>query len=79
MTIPGMRSTFQDDLYVVLVDWQSISSGGATFKIFHNPLVSWLWTGAFVFILGMLVAAWPDREPEPVRVTVEATVVVSQA
>ena len=79
MTIPGMRSTFEDDLYVVLVDWQSISSDGATFKIFHNPLVSWLWTGAFVFILGMLVAAWPDREPEPVRVTVKSTVVVNQA
>jgi cytochrome c-type biogenesis protein CcmF len=79
MTIPGMRSTFEDDLYVVLVDWQSISSEGATFKIFHNPLVSWLWTGAFVFILGMLVAAWPDRESEPVRVTVKSTSVVSQA
>lgn len=64
MTIPGVRSTWEDDFYVLLVDWQPISSAGATFKIFHNPLVNWLWLGGFVFILGTLVAAWPDRDPE---------------
>ena len=31
------------------------------FKIYHNPLINWLWTGAFVFIFGTLVAAWPDK------------------
>ncbi len=66
MTIPGVRSTLEDDLYVLLVDWQPISSQGATFKIYHNPLVNWLWLGGFVFILGTLVAAWPDKDPEPV-------------
>jgi cytochrome c-type biogenesis protein CcmF len=64
MTIPGLRSTIADDLYIILVDWQPISSGGATFKVFHNPLVKWLWVGGYVFILGMLVAAWPDKEKE---------------
>jgi len=29
---PWHAHTFEDDLYVVLVDWQSISSEGATFK-----------------------------------------------
>jgi cytochrome c-type biogenesis protein CcmF len=79
MTIPGLRTSLQDDLYVVLVDWQDISSAGATFKVFHNPLVMWLWMGAFVFILGTSVAAWPDREPEPVRVAVKARVAVGPA
>ncbi len=65
MTIPGVRSTMEDDLYVLLVDWQPISSQGATFKVYHNPLVNWLWLGGFVFILGTLVAAWPVYEPEP--------------
>jgi cytochrome c-type biogenesis protein CcmF len=64
MTIPGVRSTWEDDFYVLLVDWQPISSAGATFKIYHNPLVNWLWLGGLVFILGTLVAAWPDRDPE---------------
>jgi cytochrome c-type biogenesis protein CcmF len=64
MTIPGVRSTWADDFYVLLVDWQPISSQGATFKVYHNPLVNWLWLGGFVFILGTLVAAWPERETE---------------
>ncbi len=64
MTIPGVRSTWEDDFYVLLVDWQPISTIGATFKVYHNPLVNWLWFGGLVFILGTLIAAWPDREPE---------------
>jgi len=64
MTIPGVRSTWEDDFYVLLVDWQPISAVGATFKVYHNPLVNWLWLGGFVFILGTLVAAWPDKDPE---------------
>ena len=68
MTIPGVRSTMEDDLYVLLVDWEPISSTGVTFKVYHNPLVNWLWLGGFVFIFGTLVAAWPEKEPEPVRV-----------
>lgn len=67
MTIPGVRSTLEEDLYVLLVGWEPIGQQGATFKIFHNPLVNFVWLGGGVFILGTLVAAWPDREPEPVR------------
>lgn len=70
MTIPGVRSTLEDDFYVLLVDWQPISAASATFRIYHNPLVNWLWIGGLVFILGTLVAAWPDRDPELVRVRV---------
>jgi cytochrome c-type biogenesis protein CcmF len=70
MTIPGVRSTMADDLYIILVDWQPILSTGATFKIYHNPLVNWLWLGAIMLIFGSVVAAWPDKEPEyaPARV-----------
>ena len=74
MTIPGVRSTMEDDLYVLLVDWQPISSQGATFKVFHNPLVNWLWLGGIIFFLGTLVAAWPDRDPEFERVRKKAVV-----
>ncbi|MGW8224551.1 MAG: heme lyase CcmF/NrfE family subunit [Anaerolineales bacterium] len=73
MTIPGVRSTWEDDFYILLVDWQPISSAGATFKIYHNPLVNWLWLGGFVFIFGTLVAAWPDKDPEKQRVSARST------
>jgi len=74
MTIPGVRSTWEDDLYVLLVDWQPVSAAGATFKVYHNPLVNFLWLGGLVFILGTLVAAWPEREREfvPTPATREA-------
>lgn len=64
MTIPGVRSTWEDDFYVILVDWLPVSTQGATFKVYRNPLVNWMWVGGIVFILGTLVAAWPDKDPE---------------
>lgn len=70
MTIPGVRSTMEDDFYVILVDWLPVSTQGATFKIFHNPLVNWLWFGGFVFIFGTMIAAWPDKDPEPEKIRV---------
>ncbi len=69
MTIPGVRSSFEDDFYVLLVDWQEISSQAATFKVYHNPLVNWVWFGGFVFIFGTIIAAWPDKEEALVRST----------
>ncbi len=67
VTLPGVRSTLEDDFYVLLVGWEPIGSQGATFKVYHNPLVNFVWTGGLVFIFGTMVAAWPDRDPEPVR------------
>jgi cytochrome c-type biogenesis protein CcmF len=64
MTIPGVRSTMEDDFYVLLVDWQTISAEGATFKVYHNPLVNWLWIGGLVFIRGTCVAGWPEPESQ---------------
>ena len=76
VTIPGVRSTLQDDLYIVLADWQPLSTTAATFKVYHNPLINWLWFGGFfVFTAGMLWAAWPDKDPETIvlRKSVRAT------
>ncbi len=69
MTIPGERATMRDDLYVLLVDWQPATSSGATFKIFVNPLVNWLWIGSLLFAVGILIAVFiPDKEAERVPV-----------
>lgn len=67
MTIPGVRSNMEDDVYVILVDWQPISTRSATFKVFHNPLVNWLWLGSIVLILGAIIAVWPSPEKETAR------------
>jgi cytochrome c-type biogenesis protein CcmF len=71
MTIPGLHSTMLEDVYVILVDWQPISAIGATFKLYHNPLVNWLWVGSIMIIFGTIVAAWPDKDPVALRSSVK--------
>ena len=61
VTIPGVRSTLVDDFYTILVDWKAVTSEGATFKVYHNPLVKWLWIGAWTIILGVVVTSLPDN------------------
>ncbi len=60
------RTLVLEDLYVILA---GLEDGGAaaTFRVFVNPLVSWIWFGALGVLLGVLVAAWPDAR-QPVRV-----------
>jgi cytochrome c-type biogenesis protein CcmF len=67
MTIPGVRSTLEDDFYVLLIGWEPIAAEGATFKIYHNPLVNFVWLGGVVFIIGTMVATWPKRDRESSR------------
>ncbi len=65
MSIPGKYTNLQgDDFYVLLVTWEETSLSSATFKVYYNPLVNWVWGGGFVFILGTLIAAWPDFSEE---------------
>jgi cytochrome c-type biogenesis protein CcmF len=66
MTIPDARSTIVEDFYVLLVNWEPTSANAATFRIFLNPLINWVWAGGFVFVFGTLIAAWPERQKEPV-------------
>ncbi len=70
MTIPGQLASLKDEVYVLLIDWEPINQESTTFKIFVNPLVNWLWLGSLLFLVGVIIAAWPDKDPE--RVTVRA-------
>ena len=75
MTIPGVRSSIEDDFYVLLVDWQDIGASGATFKIYLNPLVNWIWLGFGVLAFGTGIALLPERALSfaASRVSTEAT------
>ena len=74
MTIPGQRSTLRDDLYILLVDWEPVAATGATFKIFVNPLVNWLWLGSLLFLVGVIIAAWPEKDAERAAVRSKARI-----
>jgi cytochrome c-type biogenesis protein CcmF len=66
----GLRSTPFEDLYVVLGGWEG---DGPTAKIslavFVNPLVSWIWAGGVLLLLGTLVTLWPASVVSARRVT----------
>ena len=79
MTIPGVRSSLQDDFYVLLVGWEPIAQEGATFKIYHNPAVNFVWMGGLIFIAATLLAAWPTREFDGLREAATARAVVARA
>ncbi len=78
MTIPGLRSTLEDDLYILLVGWEPITAGSATFKIYHNPLVNWLWIGSIMLMFGTFIAAWPEPESQAVRASMRAAYAASE-
>lgn len=63
MTIPATRSTLTEDYYVILAGWDD-AGRLATFKTYLNPLINWLWFGGLVFVVGTMVAVWPDAEAE---------------
>jgi cytochrome c-type biogenesis protein CcmF len=62
------------DVYVVLVGTNSDGSG--SFRIFVNPLVSWIWVGGAIIILGVLMGNAGERRPviAPVAVRVPSPV-----
>ncbi len=68
MTIPDSVSTVTEDFYVLLVDWEPLTPNQATFRAYLNPLINWIWAGGVVFVIGTLIAAWPDRREEKVLV-----------
>jgi cytochrome c-type biogenesis protein CcmF len=72
VSVPGVYSTPGLDFYVLLVGWDDQGTS-ATFKIFVNPLISWVWIGGIVMILGTMIATWSN----PARR--EATYVLKQS
>ncbi|MCC6602403.1 MAG: heme lyase CcmF/NrfE family subunit [Anaerolineae bacterium] len=64
MTIPNARSTITEDFYVLMINWEPATADQATFRIYLNPLINWVWAGGVIFVIGTLVAAWPDPAVE---------------
>ena len=62
MTEVGLRPGPVEDVYVVLAGFEG-NGELASFKVFINPLMSWMWIGELFLILGVLVATWPRKSP----------------
>jgi len=61
-SIPSIWSSWREDLYVILTAVEPDGSG--TFKIYHNPLVNWGWSGGVLFVIGCLVVLWPHPQKD---------------
>lgn len=55
----GLITSLKEDLYVVLSDWED--DGKATFIVKINPMMTWLWIGSFMIVIGSLFAVWNGK------------------
>jgi cytochrome c-type biogenesis protein CcmF len=67
----ALRSTFTDDLYVILMSYGT--DGTATIRVMVNPMVSWIWAGGVVLLIGAIVTMWPGGRKEREEVFVRYT------
>ncbi len=57
----------REDVYVVVGTITPADRNVATFQLHVNPLVSWIWIGCVVLILGSVVCLWPSVVPQESR------------
>jgi cytochrome c-type biogenesis protein CcmF len=62
----AIRKTLREDLYLVLGALDA-ATGLVTFQTFLNPLVSWLWIGGAVMLLGTAVVMTPTAAERHAR------------
>ncbi len=53
-------STLKEDVYMILADFNPDNST-ATIKVYVNPMVGWMWIGAWIVAFGTVICMWPDR------------------
>lgn len=70
-TIADTTGTFNEEVYVILSAWED-NGASATFTVYVNPLINWIWVGGAIMVVGFffafrLPAAAPARKPARVR------------
>ena len=67
----AIRSNLREDLYVLYEGMNE--SDVAFFRAYVNPLVIWVWIGAWVITFGTIVVMWPDKREKRLRRQVTRT------
>jgi len=68
MTEVGIRSTVQEDLYLILSALNDTGGAlnnqsgaqGIDLQVLIKPLVNWIWIGCFMLTIGTVIALWPS-------------------
>jgi cytochrome c biogenesis factor len=75
MTEVGIRSTFLEDLYLILSamdDAEGVifrgdsNAQGIDLQVLVKPLVNWIWLGCLILVGGTIVALWPSVDRKQV-------------
>lgn len=66
----AIKSFLTRDLYVVLTGVNT--DGTVTYKIFLNPLVSFVWLGGLILVFGSFVVVWPDPRESRIMARIRA-------
>jgi cytochrome c-type biogenesis protein CcmF len=61
----GIRSSFREDVYIVLAGVQGDES--AELRVTFNPLVRWVWLGGILMVIGGLIVMWPQARRRGVQ------------
>jgi cytochrome c-type biogenesis protein CcmF len=59
-TEAAIETTLAADLYVALGN-EDAATGGFVVRIYHKPLVVWMWIGAMMLVLGSIVSLTDRR------------------
>lgn len=78
ITSPAIYSTIRNDLYVITAGW---TGGGetATFRVYINPLINFLWAGALVLLGGGALALWPKNRKRYQNILLAIVLILSLA
>ena len=60
MTDVAIRSTLREDLYIAFGAFDP-DTKAATFQVYVNPLVAWLWIGGVVLVAGTVLSIYPGK------------------
>lgn len=56
-TIADTTGSLNEEVYVILSAWEG-QGETATFQVYINPLINWIWIGGIVMLLGFFAAFW---------------------
>jgi cytochrome c-type biogenesis protein CcmF len=68
-TIADVTGSFNEEVYVILSAWED-EGASATFTVYVNPLINWVWLGGLLMVLGFFLAFWrmsPETVVRPAR------------
>ncbi len=68
----AISSNMRRDIWMYMAG--SSENGIGSFHVFVNPMVAWIWAGGLIFLVGAVVAGWPQGK----RAHIPATAAQSQ-